>query len=109
VKVQEAWARVTAKREEHQTAAGLKATAQATQDDHQRAGLEWLEALCSEHGLDIDDVMDAMLSAQHDSTPNLRALVVVRALAANDLPEACFSGGFFSGLAVGLELTRGAA
>jgi hypothetical protein len=106
VRTREAWERVTAKRQEHQTAATLKATAGETHDDHIRAGLEWIYAACSEHGLDPDEVMETMLVAQADTTPNLRALVFVQALAANDLPEACFAGGYLSGLTVGLELLR---
>jgi hypothetical protein len=44
VTTREAWDRVTAKRQEHQTAAGLQAAAQATQDDHKRAGMERIES-----------------------------------------------------------------
>jgi hypothetical protein len=104
--VREAWDRVTAKRQEHQTAAGLQATGDETKADHQRAGMEWIEALCAEHGLSVHEVLETLLVAQADTTPNLRALVLVKALAANDLPKACFGGGFLSGLAVGLELIR---
>lgn len=68
--------------------------------------MEWIDALCAEYGLDADDILRALLAAQEDTTPNLRALVVVRSLAPNDLPEACFGGGFFSGFAVGLEVAR---
>lgn len=102
----EAWERVTAKREEHQTAAGLQATSKATRDDHSRAGMQWLEAVCREHGLDIDDVLGTMVAAQADTTPNLRALVAIGALGPGELPEACFGGGFFTGLTVGLEVKR---
>jgi hypothetical protein len=109
VRPSEAWKRVTAKRQEHQTAAGLKATAGETRDDHERAGLEWVEAVCAERGIDLAELLDTMLVAQRDTTPNLRALVVIGSLGVNDLPEACFGGGFLSGLTVGLELAKDAA
>lgn len=101
-----AWARVTAKRQEHQDAGTLKASAAETQADHARAGVEWILAVCREHGLDFDDVTEAMVEAMNDSIPNLRALAAIGAIPRSQLDQAAFGGGFFSGFAIGLELRR---
>lgn len=102
----EAYARVAAKRQEHQTPAGLKATAGATQADHLRAGEEWIGALCAEHRLDPVDVLDALMAADKETSPNINALAAVGALGVGEISTAAFGAGFFAGLATGLELAK---
>lgn len=102
----EAYALVVAKRQEHQLAAGLKATAGATQDDHFRAGQEWVDALCAEYRLERDDLLGALLTAEAETSPNVNALAAIGAIGVGDIATAAFGGGFFAGLATGLELAK---
>lgn len=106
--VWEAWQRVNAKREEHQEPAILRSTLDATVSDFQRAGLQWIEAAADEHDFSAADFIETMEAAQAITTPNLRALVEIGAIDPVYLPEACFGGGFASGVLVGLELAKDA-